>query len=91
MDDDDQRPKQRTPAGHEIPVLSRKEVMDDLLKVAHPPASELDDEDSDDGAEQQGLEHRAPIRPVVVAPAVLIDVGLQNLQVGAIPWKRYTV
>jgi hypothetical protein len=46
---DDDRPKQRTPAGHEIPVPKREEVMRDLRKVANPPKPAPDDGRSEDG------------------------------------------
>ena len=49
-------PTQETPQGETIPVPTRKQVLDDLLKVAKPPATEPEPSDGDAGegsAEQQ--------------------------------------
>jgi hypothetical protein len=42
-DQQDQRPTQRTPKGLEIPVPTRKDVMDALRKVSKPDKPEKDE------------------------------------------------
>jgi hypothetical protein len=44
----DEKPKQKTPKGAEIPVPSREDVMRDLAKVAlKPPAKECGEDGGD--------------------------------------------
>jgi len=48
-----EEPKQETPAGAEIPIPNRDEVLRDLRKVAKPLRG-----NGNGGAEDQGEEHR---------------------------------